>query len=304
MNTANLLNAYVWLVDTINAAGHITLDEINRRWAQSALNETHESRIPRRTFLQWRNAAEELFHISIECDKSTNTYYIAHALDQNITATQQWLLNAFSVSNVLNHCEDIRDQILLEDIPSDARYLTTLLDAMRAKRKVACTYQRFDATEPHDMELSPYCVKVFKQRWYVAGRSSDHPHEVRVYSLDRMQGMHLLDSTYTIPAKFNAKKFFYNSYGVFAETGSKPKEIRVRVTNKAACYLRSLPLHHSQREIESTDTHSVFSFVLHPTIDFVQELRTHGAELEVLCPESLRENFRQLGKKYDEIYGI
>lgn len=302
MNTANLLNAYVWLVDTINAAGHITLDEINRHWAQSSLNETHESRIPRRTFMQWRNAAEELFHISIECDKTTNTYYIARTHDQHITATQQWLLNAFSVSNVLNHCEDIRNQILLEDIPSDARYLTTLLDAMRSKHKVACTYQRFDATEAHDMELDAYCVKVFKQRWYVAGRSSDHPDEVRVYSLDRIQDMHLLESTYTIPRTFRAKKFFHNSYGVFVETEDSPEKVQVRVTPKAACYLRSLPLHHSQREIEHTDTYSVFSFLLHPTIDFIQELRTHGTELEVLQPEWLRENFRQLGKGYSKMY--
>ncbi len=164
MNTAQLLNVYVWLVDTINAAGQITLDEINRLWAQSSLNDTHDSRIPRRTFLKWRAAAEELFHIAIECDKASHAYYIAPTHDRRITAAQQWLLNAFSVSNILNRCEDIRDRILLEDIPSDARFLTTLLDAMRSQRKVACTYRRFDAVEAHDMELDAYCVKVFKQR--------------------------------------------------------------------------------------------------------------------------------------------
>ncbi len=136
----------------------------------------------------------------------------------------------------------------------------------------------------------------------MAGRSSDHPDEVRVYSLDRILDMHLLDSTYSIPAKFDAKKYFHNSYGVFAVSQGTPEEVRVRVTPKAACYLRSLPLHHSQKETERTDAYSVFSFRLFPTLDFIQELRTHGAELEVLSPESLRENFQCLAQAYTQIY--
>lgn len=48
-NSAILLNKYIWLIDTIYSAGHITRDEIDRRWCRSLLSEDEMS-IPPRTF--------------------------------------------------------------------------------------------------------------------------------------------------------------------------------------------------------------------------------------------------------------
>lgn len=122
---AKLFNRYIWLVDTIYAAGHITLSELNRRWAHSSLNDDHETRIPRNTFLKWRHDIEEIFHLDIACDKATNSYYIANADTMRHSITQKLLLNTFAVSHFLTDCHDIMDNILLEDIPSGARFLTT-----------------------------------------------------------------------------------------------------------------------------------------------------------------------------------
>ena len=48
----NLINKYVWLVETLYTAKRITLKEINRKWAQTGLSEGEE--IPRRTFHTWK----------------------------------------------------------------------------------------------------------------------------------------------------------------------------------------------------------------------------------------------------------
>ena len=42
-NTALLLSRYIWLIDTIYSAGHITRDEIDRRWCRSLLSEDEMS---------------------------------------------------------------------------------------------------------------------------------------------------------------------------------------------------------------------------------------------------------------------
>ncbi len=299
---ASLFNRYMWLVDTIYSAGRITQECINERWKHCSYNDKQEPYIPRRTFMTWRNEVEELFHINIVCDRSTNEYYIENKADIENNMLQQWLLNAFTVSNLQSNSEDIRENIILEEVPSGTRYLTMIIDAIRERHVLQVTYQRFDEAEPHRMMLKPFCLKIFKQRWYVAGRSSDHNLEIRIYALDRMHDVKILDTTYKIPKSFSAKRFFRNYYGVFAGGTEKPELVRIKISPKGACYLRSLPLHASQKEIERTDTYSIFTYYLVPTLDFVQELRTHGAQLQVLAPESLVESFRALGKAYRKLY--
>ena len=58
--------------------------------------------------------------------------------------------------------------------------------------------------------------------------------------------------------------------------------------------LHCLPsLHHSQEEIEITDEYTVFRYYLSPTYDFIQEILSHGYNVEVLAPKHVRDEVRQ-----------
>ena len=67
-------------------------------------------------------------------------------------------------------------------------------------------------------------------------------------------------------------------------------------------YLRSLPIHHSQKELETKDGHTDFSLRLVPTFDFIQELLLHRDQLEVLTPESLREKVAEIVSRMNDFY--
>ena len=58
-------------------------------------------------------------------------------------------------------------------------------------------------------------------------------------------------------------------------------------------YLNSLPLHHTQEEIETNQEYAVFSYRLRPSYDFLQEILSHGVNLEVLKPQWCRERVKQ-----------
>lgn len=68
-------------------------------------------------------------------------------------------------------------------------------------------------------------------------------------------------------------------------------------------YLRSLPIHHSQKELTSEDGHADFSLRLIPTFDFIQELLLHRDQLEVLQPQSLRNEIAELITQMSKRYG-
>jgi len=149
--------------------------------------------------------------------------------------------------------------------------------------------------------MRPYCVKASNLRWYMVGESTDHPGEVRVYALDRIEGMVVTDKHFDLPEDFDGKEYFRDYVGVM-KGDAEPQKVKIQAEPIAVNYLRSLPLHHSQVEIERTNEYSVFEYFVAPTYDFIQELRAYGDEIRVLEPQSLREEFRMLGWKYTLMY--
>lgn len=128
---------------------------------------------------------------------------------------------------------------------------------MKDSRKLVISYQGFKRTEPHTFLLAPYCLKVFKQRWYLVGKPEDHPEEKepRVYALDRVKDMAVTDKPFHLPAAFKAATFFENQFGI-DRSKTKAEKIRVKVANWDANFLLSLPLHTSQRVVESNDEYT------------------------------------------------
>ena len=121
----NLINKYVWLVETLYKAKKITLKEINRKWTQTELSEGEE--LPRRTFNNWKNAAEEMFGLVIMCDKHDgDRYYIENREDLEEGGFHRWLLNTMSVNNTLLENKALSGRILLENIPSGQDFLATV----------------------------------------------------------------------------------------------------------------------------------------------------------------------------------
>jgi predicted DNA-binding transcriptional regulator YafY len=295
---------YIWLVDIIRSAGKISKEEIDRKWANARINDNHESRLADSTFFRYKNDIEELFDIEILCDRTNGLYYID---DSDINSqTKQWLLSQFAVSQSLDTSRELRDRILYEPIPEGTEYLTTIVNAMRDSKWLQVSHLRLDSKEPpHIFLLAPLCLKVFKQRWYVLGfvEELDGVHNIpkdepRLYALDRMKHMETMEKTFQLPKDFDPQSYFSGFYGVFRGKQFTPELIRARFSEDAAPYVRSLPLHHSQQEVEPC----VFEWFVAPTLDFVQQLRTHGSKMEILAPESLRKQFSEEAKRILNMY--
>lgn len=286
MTPITLFKRYVWLIDTIYSRGAITKEEIDRLWSQSSLNNEHESCIPRRSFFRQKEAVQELFGVNIVCDKSRgNVYYIENREEIDHDAIRQWLISTFSVNNLLNERQHLRDKILLEEIPSGQTFLTQVIDAIDHGDQLVITYQSFFSDNAHDVVVEPYCVKLFKQRWYMLCRRVDED-KMRVYALDRISRLSYSGAKYSIPQEFVAEDFFRNYYGVLLNR--EVESVILRVTNLRAKYLVSLPLHHSQKVVKADEQFTWLELQVAPTFDFIQEIRSLGNEVRVEAPAFLR----------------
>lgn len=303
MNIPTLFKEYIWLVNTIYHAGRISLADINRRWMHTDMSEGIP--LSRTTFNRHKDAIEDIFGIIIDCDRKDGyRYYISNEKVLREDSVQNWMLSTLTVNNIVSESMKLQHRIVLENIPSDGEFLETVIKAMKESKKVTIRYRRYQSVEARIFTISPYCIKLFHQRWYLLSRFDDGG--FAIFSFDRIEDIAQTDETFKVDKGFNAKEFFSECYGVVIGDGSQPERIVLRAYGSERCYLRDLPLHHTQKELKQAGeaNYADFEFFLRPTSDLKGYIMSRGAWMKVLEPAWLADEIQQMHedaiKKYEE----
>ena len=286
-----LISKYVWVIETIYRAGKISFRELNRKWLRDE-DISRGVEIPKRTFDNWRYVIWDMFGLNIVNEnKGEYCYYIENEEDIFKNGLRSWLYNTFCVSNALANSQSIKDRILLEYVPSGQEHLQTIIEAMKENKVLNITYHSYWKDEENNFDVQPYCVKLFRQRWYMVARSTYsyyHQQGPRIYALDRIEELQQTEETFKMPKDWSAEKYFEGCFGIIADHSMAIQRVKLKVSAGQANYIRDLKLHESQRETERNDEYSIFTYRLRPAFDFQQELLWNGEDMEVLEPEWLR----------------
>ena len=301
MKIPTLFKEYIWLIETINRAGKITFAEINERWRQK--EESGGVPFSRTTFNRHRDAILDMFGVIIECDRKDGyRYYIYNKEVLEEDNVQNWLFSTLSVGNMLDENVGLQHRILLESIPSGDMTLQQIIKAMRENRRIMITYRRYGAASANSFSAAPYCVKLFRRRWYVlvtvirpsyVDGEEKKEEKYAIFSLDRIEHIDLQETKFTINPNFDAAAYFDECFGIVVGDGSKPARIVLRAYGHEPYYMRDLPLHHTQRVIEQTDEYTDFEVFMRPTSDFKGYLMSKGEWLQVISPEWLAEDIQK-----------
>lgn len=292
MKIPSLFKEYIWLIETIISHGKISFAQLGELW--KSREDIRSGEFSRTTFNRYRDAILDMFGVIIDCDRHDgNRYFIANKEVLQEDSVQNWLFSTMSVSNMLDDNMALHNRILLEHIPSgDNNTLRTIVKAMRESCRVKITYRRYGAAEATTFSVAPYCVKLFRRRWYVLV-TMKKPDSFAIYSLDRIEHIEPENTKFAIDPHFNAAAFFDECFGVVVGDGSKPTRVVLRAYGLEPHYLIDLPMHHSQRVLKVTEDYTDFELFLRPTADFVGHLMSRGSWLQVLKPASLALQIQQ-----------
>ena len=295
MKIADIFKQYIWITDTLYRTGGLTFQELNERWMKTEMSGGLP--IPRTTFIRHKEDIENMFGICIECQrKGGYFYYIENNDFMRNNHLQEWMLDSLSISSMLMESSSLQDRIVLENIPMGKEYLQPIINAMKQDHKLLMTYHKFGQQESYTITIEPYAIKVFKQRWYLVAMNPKRE-TPSIYALDRIEHLEETEETFQFPTDFDTEAFFRDCYGVLSGTGDKAQHIVIRAFAPYMNYLRTLPLHHSQKEVQSTPEYADFEFYLRPTFDFRQELLAQGHDVEVLHPATFREEMKAMLEK-------
>lgn len=300
MTTQTLFREYIWLVNTIRRARKITFADLQEKWLDTEMSEGVE--LARATFNRHKDAIEDIFGILIECDRRDGyKYYIGNDRVLREDTVQNWMLSTLTVNQIVSESLSLQKRIMLEQVPYESGYLETVIEAMKKSRKLNVTYLRYGSSEGKELLLEPYCIKLFKRRWYLIAHfhrpaNENHPDidYVGNFSFDRMEDLTVSEETFRMDPDFSAEKYFRDYWGVMVSSEIKLERIIIRAYNNERYYMEDLPLHESQREIAEGENYTDYELRLHPTMDFCGHLLSRSSQIKILSPEWLAKKIKQM----------
>ena len=297
------LKKHIWLIDTLRRHGKISFKDLSDLWERNKDMSDYKP-LHRGTFNRWREDIREKMCIDIGCQKTGGyLYYITNPDDIDDDKLKRWMLDTFSVGNLVQENLSLKNRILVEEIPSGLLYLTPILEAMKSNRIIEMRYTSFRTGETLTVAAEPYCVKLFEGRWYMLAKEKTKE-KPKIYGLDRIRSLTILNDTFRLPKDFSATEYFETMYGIVSDN-QPPMRIVLRAYTQHKKYLKSLPIHHSQRLIEDHGDYADFELWVAPTYDFIMRLLHDGAWLEVISPESVRKTMKgwiyDMYEHYDDL---
>lgn len=294
----NDFKRYIWLIELLNRVDGASFADIDDAWQDDPLLNPLGEPLPVRTFYNHIKAIKEIFDLEITQSKRDRKYRVANYYGK----VQEEIVSYLSLNATINRYKDLRGRVLGEEEPRvDQQYLQLICQAMHEGKKVRLEYRKYGDTSPKDRILSPYCLKMFKRRWYLLAKEGDY---LKTFALDdRSSGIEILDVASDCPVGFDAQTYFRDTFGI---RNAPARKVIVKAYGHEADYWRSCPLHPSQQEIETGKDYAVFSLKVGTDAwEFVQELLSRGDRIEVLKPLSLRKEMvcviEEMRGRYAEI---
>lgn len=300
MNTSAIFKEYIWLVHTIHTAGRISLKELSKKWSETEMGGGFP--LARTTFNRHMNAVEDIFGIYILCDRKNQfKYYIGNDHVLNDDSVQNWMLSTLMVNNTISECQSIHDSILLENIPAEGDNLNVIIKSLKKSCVLKITYKKYSSSQEKLYTVEPYCIKLFHRRWYLLCKKQENG-EFRTLSFDRMQDIEITKETFERDSDFDAENYFNDYFGIVNGCDSAKEKVVIRAFGTERYSMRDLPIHISQKEIETTDEYSDFELHLHTTLDLAGYLVSRAHLIKVLEPASLVEKVCDLHRQALNLY--
>ena len=296
------LKKCLYLINLMERKGPMTLKEINDYYQYSSLYEGDE--IQPRTFLRYKDYIDETFPCYIEFNQRTGKYELHRhqALYGEDDSLYDYLLSAYHIEGMSELALKHRDKIMLSEAPTGVENVQMILEAIDKKRGIECDYYSFNKKTVKHLLLIPYFLRTWEQRWYLVAEPDNHHHGQSVFALERMENIRLTKEKMLPSSDIGIEEYFDGCFGINHSDDPKPETIRVKVYGTQVDYVRALPIHESQKEVETTNEWSVFEYRIVPCYNFFQQLLWHREKLEVLEPLHVRGEMKKTIEKMNSLY--
>ncbi|MDG5800813.1 WYL domain-containing protein [Marinilabiliaceae bacterium ANBcel2] len=186
--------------------------------------------------------------------------------------------------------------------PKGTENLNGLLQAIKNNQRVRFTYHKIWTDDTQIRYIEPLALKESINRWYVVACDMEDNKKIKTFALDRISEIINTSEKFIRPNDFDVNELFKYSFGIISGAHFKPEKVKLIFYKPEAEYIRSLRLHHTQKETKETDDEIHFEMTLYITEDFIKEIVSHGSNVKVLKPNSLIRAVKEHHKEALDLY--
>lgn len=166
-------------------------------------------------------------------------------------------------------------------------YIPILFNLIIQKRAGNIYYQDFKSEIPYLIEFHPYFLKQYNSRWFIIGLNPTKDFKIQTLALDRIKSVTESDKLY-IPDSTDWEDYFSEFIGV-TKMNSEPQKIKLRIMDdEQAAYIRTKPLHQSQKTLRKKDEFYETEITVIPNYELEKLLLSYGDRIQILEPQELR----------------
>lgn len=195
-----------------------------------------------------------------------------------------------------------RQVIAFEENPylKGAEHLSVLVSAILERQVLEVEYQSFRRSSPSTVVLHPYFLKQYNNRWFLFGWNEARQ-VITNLALDRIGAIQHSQITFR-EDDTDWNEFFEEVIGVSIDLNASPERILIKAYPDAWPYIRSKPLHGSQRVVEELPEHATFTIDVQVNRELLSTLLSFGPRILVIAPLTLHTTMKTLLRKASNLY--
>lgn len=167
-------------------------------------------------------------------------------------------------------------------------WLGTLYNAIAYKKVMIITYQDFKSNEPYVLEIHPYYLKQYNNRWFLFGYNTSHERPIWNLALDRIVAMKESKIKYRPNKEIDWEEYFDDIIGVTKPENGKVEKIELLFAPISLQYVLTKPLHGSQKKIKEDENGLLVGLEVMVNIEFISLILSFGEKVKVIKPQFLK----------------
>lgn len=180
-------------------------------------------------------------------------------------------------------------------------HIGILYDSIINKQVLEIQYHPFTHDESMQIIVHPYFLKQYNNRWFLFGGNNDGPNITNI-ALDRIEMIQTVQKNYLPNTEIDFEEYFEDIIGVSVPNDSVVEKILLKIDAESWPYIKTKPIHGSQKIKEQTADYTIIELRLIPNFELESVLFSHADRIEVLSPDSLRQRIKDRLAKLNQKY--
>lgn len=252
--------------------------------------------ISKRTLQRDIKEIASIYEVEIKYNKKEGWYEIT---EEGQEKPFERIIEAFETLSALNFSNQVSNKLILEKKANKGtEHMHGLLYAIENQFEISMIHQSYWKEGPEKRIVHPIAIKEAQNRWYLICFDKEK-NDFRNFALDRIQTLDISSQKFK-SINYDASKYYQHAFGI--ETYEPVEKIILVFNAFQAQYIKSLPLHTSQKMVFEDNQKCKFEYYMHPTNDFIMEILKYGENVRVEEPMKLQEMVKERIQKMLKLY--